>query len=126
MRVALLLGAFVAVYIGFWMSWKSGTVITESQANGLASKVIKVRQIPTSAPLWGLFARSLFTENPYYRCEYYAFGSAPIYSCQTYHGESYNAQTANVRWDQAGGATIFLDQVPVFTCDARGFWKETK
>lgn len=123
-RAVVLMSAFVAVYLGLWLSWKTGDVIAES--GGASRGVIKVRQIPTSAPLWGLFVRSLFTESPYYRCEYYAFGASSIHSCQTYHGESYNAQAASVRWDQVGGATVFLDQVPVFTCDARGFWKEAK
>jgi hypothetical protein len=122
---------FVAVgltgYLWLWNDWKNGTIMAEGKSTvGTSEVIIKVRVIPTSAPVWGLIASRWFSGNPYYRCEYYIFRSSRIHSCQTYRGESYEARSASIRWDQSAGATVYLDEIPVLTCDPHGFWRKAK
>ncbi len=89
------------------------------------SKII-VRKLPSSAPFWAVPLSIFPDDNPRYRFEYYQFGSSVLFSAQTYQGESFTAQTARIEWDDAGGATVHLDNDPVLKCDSQGFWTKAR
>lgn len=84
---------------------------------------ITVRKMPSSAPFWAVPLSFLPDDNPRYRCEFFRFGS--LFSAQTYQGESFTAKTARIEWDDAGGATVYLDNDPVLECDSQGYWVKT-
>lgn len=112
-----------AGYTAVWLSWRSGSKMESSEWTQMfqKSKII-VRKLPSSAPFWAVPLSFLPDDNPRYRCEYYRFGSPILFSAQTYQGESFTAQTARIEWDDAGGATVYLDNDPVLKCDSQGYW----
>lgn len=65
---------------------------------------------------------SLLDDNPPYRFEYYCYSYSEIWSCQSFVGRSYIANTAQIEWSSDGTATVFLDHYPKFTCKD-GIWK---
>ena len=122
--IASLACAFViGAYLLCWCLAKHGTVMASSEWN---SEKIIVRELPTDAPLWAIPLSLLPFDAPYYRCEFYRFGSSTLFSAQTFRSGSFTAQTSRVVWDDKGTATVYLDDDPVLKCDMRGFWKEVK
>lgn len=115
--------AFVALYVALWLSWRSGSKMESSEwGRMLQRSKITVRKIPSSAPFWAVPLSFLPDDNPRYRCEFFRFGSSILFSAQTYQGESFTAQTARIEWNDAGGATVYLDNDPVLECDSQGYW----
>jgi hypothetical protein len=60
-------------------------------------------------------------DNPPYRFEYYCYSYPEIWSCQSYTGKSYMANSAQIEWASDGTATVSLDHDPLFTCK-NGLW----
>jgi len=67
----------------------------------------------------------VFWDNYLYRAEYYDYSSPQIFSCQNYSGKSYIANSAQIEWDEAGTATVFLEHNPTFKCDNRACGKRS-
>ena len=61
-------------------------------------------------------------DNPPYRFEYYCYSYPEIWSCQSYTGKSYKANSAQIEWAPDGTATVSLDHNPIFTCSKDGLW----
>ena len=60
-------------------------------------------------------------DNPPYRFEYYCYSYPEIWSCQSFTGRSYKANSAQIEWAADGTATVSLDHNPIFTCK-NGLW----
>lgn len=115
--------AFSALYLMLWLSWRNGSIIESGEWKQMRQHSrITVRKIPSSAPFWAVPLSFLPDENPRYRCEFFRFGSSILFSAQTFQGESFTARTARIEWNEAGGATVYLDNDAVLKCDSQGFW----
>lgn len=126
LRIVPLLAVFGALYLGAWVHWKSGVVMAHSEWNYMMrSSEVKIRRLPSSAPLWALPLSLLPEDNALYRFEYYRFRSHALYSAQSFVGESFVAQSAKIVWAE-GEATVYLDNDPIFRCDSNGFWHPLK
>ena len=113
----------VAVYTGVWLMWRNGSRLETSEwAHLLQKSKIIVRKLPSSAPFWAVPLSIFPDDNPRYRCEYYRFGSSILFSAHTFQGESFTAQTARIKWDDTGAATVYFDNDPVLKCDPQGYW----
>jgi hypothetical protein len=114
--------AFSDLYLTLWFSWRSGSKMQSSEWGRMYKESkITVRRLPSSAPFWAVPLSFLPDDNPRYWCEFFRFGSSILFSAQTYQGESFTAQTARIEWNDAGGATVYLDNDPVMECDSEGF-----
>lgn len=90
----------------------------------LQSSKIVVKELPSSAPFWAVPFSFFPDDNPYYRCEYYRFRSPMLFSAQTHQGESFTVSTARVEWSDAGDAIVYLDDVQILECNAKGYWSK--
>lgn len=119
--------SFLGLYALFWNIWRSGSeLVSGTWVNHSHSYRIEVREIPSSAPLWALPLSLIPDENPFYRCEYYRFDERVLYSAHTFQGDSFNANSGRIEWDEQGAAIIYLDLDPVLGCDDAGFWSAIK
>jgi hypothetical protein len=109
-----------------WAWWRNGTVMATSRNLDLpAHPTVIVRELPTSSPFWAVPLQAL-DDNYLYRAEYYAFSSPQIFSCLTYSGRSYKANSARIEWGENGTVTVFLDDNPKVKCDKEGIWEIAK
>lgn len=124
LRTPIVIAAVIgALYLMLWFSWRNGSIMESSEwRQMLQNSKITVRKIPSSAPFWAVPLSFLPDDNPRYRCEFFRFGSSILFSAQTYQGESFTAQTARIEWNDAGGATVYLDNDAVLECDSQGYW----
>jgi len=112
--VILLAACLLGILLEFY--FRTGKIMATSRnlgATGLPT--IKIREIRSS----------ILDDNPQYRFEYYQYSYSGIWSCQSYVGRSYRANSAQIEWAPDGTATVSLDHNPVFTCK-RGVWSDTR
>lgn len=124
-RVAIVtLVVVITTYTACWLSWRKGTVLVSSQAADLPGHpTIVIRELPESAPFYLLPLWSL-DDNYLYRFEFYVHSSSAIYSCQTIRSSSIQYRDAEIVWDNAGNATVFLDGGKIFKCSKEGMWEK--
>lgn len=113
----------VAIMIlGWWLWWRaSDRVIAETRAPS-GEPIIRVREIQLRAASLGGLLR---VNEKVYRCEYYPHARWPMFSCQSFAGESYEVRNAEVRWIDDRTAKVTLDGLIVFEC-VGGKWRESK
>jgi hypothetical protein len=109
----ILLGSILTLML-FEYQRHGGKILAESRNRTiLGHPTIKIRELKSS----------FLDDNPPYRFEYYCYDYPEIWSCQTYEGRSYTAQSAQIEWASDGSATVFLDHEPKFTCK-NGVWAD--
>lgn len=109
----------LAVNFCLWLRWREGTTVAEMQRPG-TREVIRVRDLPSSAPFWAASFGRLATYH-LYRCEYYNYGMSQFRSSQTYQDRGYVVTGISVAWQPDGGAVVTLGNTSKFTC-RDGWW----
>jgi len=126
MRTQILIALLGGLIFGFLVGWNirnDGKIIASAQNIHLpGNPKIIIRQISETGSFYGRWFDT-FEDNYLYRFEYYIYSSGVIYSCQTYSGSSYRANSAQVEWEPTGAAVVSLDHSPKFKCDSRGTWE---
>ncbi len=119
--VSIVLFAACIFYILIGVHFRSGKVMATSRNSKIPGQpTIKIREI-RSFPVWAFPLASL-DDNPQYRFEYYQYSYPQIWSCESYVGKSYKANSAQIEWTADGTATAFLDYNPTFICK-NGVWR---
>jgi hypothetical protein len=109
----------LALNFCLWICWRDGVVIAEVK-NPRSQEIIRVRDLPSSAPFWAAsFGR--LGQDHLYRCEYYNYSMSQFLSSQTYSDRGYLVNSASVSWQADGTATVSLATSPHFTCKD-GWW----
>ena len=112
------------LYVALGFYFRTGKIMAASR-NPVAvwQPTIKIREI-RRFPFWA-FPFAMLDDNPQYRFEYSTFDSPYIWSCQSFTGKSYTANTAQIEWSADGTAIVYLDHMPRFICQ-QGMWTETR
>jgi len=105
---AVLIVFFGLVATGLWR--KNGTVVAEQKAKD-GSGLIKVRALqPRPFSINGL----LGMDEAIYRCEYYRGAGEPLFSCQSFAGESFYPKKFEIVWENSQRATVILEREIAF------------
>ncbi len=122
--VLALMAVLFAGYVGVWLTGRDGAILLEvdEPTRVLHKAKIIVRKLPVSDSFFAVPLYLFPDDSPRYRVECYQFGSPILYSAHTYQGASFIARTAQVEWDAAREATVYLDSIPVLKCDSQGYW----
>jgi len=114
----LLAGCMLDILLGIY--FRTGKVMAISSNPNLArQQIVKIREI-RMFPLWA-FPLAILDDNPQYRFEYYEYSYRGIWSCQSFVGESFRANSAQIEWSAEDVATVSLDHNPIFACK-NGVW----
>ena len=108
----------ITAYFGIGLLIPRSSVLAQSEGRIYVPTRIVVRQV-WSAPLWAWPLARIIHDAPQHRFEYYCGSS--LWSCDSFTGDSYRANNAQVEWTSNDTATVSLDHSPLFTCQ-NGHW----
>jgi len=118
-RVLVVAGLFAMVALCFLFMWRVNGKVLAEEKSPPAQAIIRVRQLqPNPFTIGGLLGLG----ESIYRCEYYINRSVPMYSSQSYSGESFFPSHIKIEWKEASVAEVLLDECVKFECK-NGDWR---
>ena len=111
----------IITLVGWLWHRADAHVIAEARSPS-GEPVIRLREIQLHpASLGGLFRLN----EKVYRCEYYPHSGWPMFSCETFAGESYEVRKVEIKWIDDQTAKVILDGQIAFEC-VGGKWHQSK
>jgi len=119
MRKFTIIFLLVLVGLGGLLLYRINGKVLAERVSPSGYAIIRVRALqPMPASINGL----LGLDETIYRCEYYAYQSWPLTSCQSYSGESFFPNNIRIEWKTESKATVSLDKFVSFEC-VDGQWR---
>lgn len=110
------------ITLGGWLWWRISDRVIAELRGATGEPIIRVREIQLNAASLGGVLR---VNEKVYRCEYYRYARWPMFSCESYAGESYEVRHAEVKWIDPLTARVTLDGQIAFEC-VDGKWRKSK
>ncbi len=119
MKRYLLAGLILMVLGCLSFVWHDGVIKAKSQPTVSPNEaLVIVREVPVGG---GWLDRVFKTGSVQYRCEYYPFLGASLFSCQTVKGESYQARKFTIHWIASDEVEVEFDDAIRLRCKG-GIW----